>query len=538
MTGSFNLIDEPWIIVFDRDGRAREQSIAQVFRDAGEIVTVGGDIPSQQFAVMRLLLAILRRAVDWGGDPLERWGALWERRTLPADEIERYLQSVHSRFDLLDDVAPFYQVTDFPTAKPAVRPVGVMIADLQGKHPFFSTRAGSGAADLSLAEAARWIVHTQAYDPSGIKTGSVDDPRTRKGKGYPMGIAWTGQLGGVLLEGATLSETLLLNTVLVYEQESSVIADDRPAWERPHPGVGARDAPIPSGPIDLLTWQSRRIKVIYSASRAVGVLVGNGDPIEPHRQRRREYLSGWRFSANKSKEFGSDTYYPRTFDADRSVWEGFESLLTDVAEGNRGYAPAVVGWLDKVVDEGYVDDDAFVSPHTFGLRYDTQASVVGAAVDDRISMRMANFGRAGCRRDAIDAVRTAGAVAAAVANLARDLAVASGGVGDGERSSAHARFLSAVDIPYRGWLTRLGVERTDQLQISWHRTLYGIATSIAGELIRNSGRPAFIGRTVANSRGAHRLVDAAGADQLFRSVLRRELIGAVVNESNELESAR
>src|SRR5699024_2697574 len=63
-------------------------------------------------------------------------------------------------------------------------------------------------------EAARWLVHCMAFDISGIKSGAVGDPRVKGGKGYPIGIGWSGWLGGLYFEGDTLFQTLMLNTVL------------------------------------------------------------------------------------------------------------------------------------------------------------------------------------------------------------------------------------------------------------------------------------------------------------------------------------
>lgn len=534
MTGSFNLIDEPWILTADHNGRTVERSISELLSSPEEFATIRGDIPTQQFAITRLLLAIVRRAIAWGDDPVATWGDLWKARALPQDQIGRYLERYRHRFDLLDDDEPFYQVAEFLTTKNNINPIGLLISDLPPKYQYFTTRAGSEAEGLSLAETARWVVHAQAYDPSGIKTGAADDPRTKGGKGYPIGISWAGQLGGVLLEGRTLTETLLLNTVLLNGEESTLNENDRPAWERPHPGTGVRDDPIPSGQADLLTWQSRRIFIAYRGDRAVGAIVGNGDPLESHRQRNREFLTGWRYSQNKSKQFGEKTYYPRTFDSDRPVWEGIEALLVDTEQGSAGFAPGVVHWLDFLVDEGLIARDEFAAPHVFGLRYDNNASVVGAAIDDRIKLRITNFGHDGCRRDAIDAVRTADAVANAIGALAEGLASAAGGEGTGQRASARSQFLAALDTPYRGWVTRLGAEDSDTLRTEWHQRVYQIATAKAEELIRNAGRPAFLGRYV-DVGGKERWVDTASAMSAFRRSLARELPGAIAQETESAQ---
>ena len=81
----------------------------------------------------------------------------------------------------------------------------------------------AGISSISVAEAAQMVVHVMAYDYSGIKSGAVGDPRVKGGKGYPTGIGWAGWLGGTLLKGANLKETLLLNYVPQREKPGLMI---------------------------------------------------------------------------------------------------------------------------------------------------------------------------------------------------------------------------------------------------------------------------------------------------------------------------
>src|SRR5947199_72580 len=117
-----------------------------------------------------------------------------------------------------------------------------LISDVPNGAPMFTTRIG-GDLSVPYAEAARWLVHCQAFDPSGIKAGAVGDDRVKGGKGYPIGVAWSGLLGGVLLEGRTLKETLLLNLIAAdFDVCGRDPAVDLPVWERP-PVTAAEEAP-------------------------------------------------------------------------------------------------------------------------------------------------------------------------------------------------------------------------------------------------------------------------------------------------------
>lgn len=60
-TNTFNLIDEPWIPCRTING-ARTLSIREIFDGSGEALAIVGDSPTQDYAVLRVLLAIFWRA--------------------------------------------------------------------------------------------------------------------------------------------------------------------------------------------------------------------------------------------------------------------------------------------------------------------------------------------------------------------------------------------------------------------------------------------------------------------------------------------
>lgn len=288
---SFDLVERPWILVHGLDGQVEEVSLRDVFARAHELRSIVGEVPTQTFAIMRLLLAILHRAVDGPADDVT-WGKLWEQPALPGAGVSAYLDHFRHRFDLLSTETPFYQVAELRTAKDDILGLDRLIADVPVNAYFFTTRLASGIDRVSLAEAARWVVHCQAFDPSGIRSGAVGDPRVKGGRGYPIGTGWAGALGGVIAEGATLRETLLLNLVPNEELELPPTADDLPVWERDPDGPSAtfNDEHEPAGPLQLYTWQSRRIRLFHDPEGVHGVLIANGDKITPQNRHRVEPL--------------------------------------------------------------------------------------------------------------------------------------------------------------------------------------------------------------------------------------------------------
>ena len=59
----FSLLDEPWIPCQYLDGSVREVSLNTVFQDGASIRSVTGELPTHTFVLVRLLLAIMHRAL-------------------------------------------------------------------------------------------------------------------------------------------------------------------------------------------------------------------------------------------------------------------------------------------------------------------------------------------------------------------------------------------------------------------------------------------------------------------------------------------
>lgn len=118
MTSAFNLMDEPWISVRTPDNGVTEVSIREAFHRATEFRGLAGEIPTQEAAVLRLLLAIAIQATARfrsDDEKIDDWGQWWEEG-LPLDEIDSYSDRWLNRFNLFDDSAPFMQVTDLHTS--------------------------------------------------------------------------------------------------------------------------------------------------------------------------------------------------------------------------------------------------------------------------------------------------------------------------------------------------------------------------------------------------------------------------------------
>ena len=68
----FNLLEEPWIRVRSPDCAVREVSLTDALLHAHEVTDLAGELPAQDAAVLRLLLAVLHTVfsrVDEQGIP-------------------------------------------------------------------------------------------------------------------------------------------------------------------------------------------------------------------------------------------------------------------------------------------------------------------------------------------------------------------------------------------------------------------------------------------------------------------------------------
>lgn len=526
---TFNLLHEPWLTVLRTDGGADEVSLLDAFRQGEAIRCLTGELPTQVFALHRLMLAILHRAV-----PVEtpgHWAQVRADRAGMLADVEEYLLEFEDRFDLFHPSRPFFQVSDLRTAKDEVSGLERLIADIPNGHQFLTTRGGRGLRLITAAEAARWLVHVHAYDTSGIKSGTLGHPQAKNGKAYPAPVGWAGQLGGIEVLGANLSETLLRNLVGTATSGVLVTHDperDVPPWERA-PDDGQPREPEPTGLVDLFTRQSRRVRLIGDRDGVTGVVLTYGDRVTPQDRHRLEPLSQWRFSEPQSKKFGRDTYMPSEHRTDRAFWRGLAALLplTDVTrtagkDQKEHFRPAVLTWNDRLRVEGLLPPGGIVRVHAVGQVYGTQSAVVDDLVDDTLDIPADLLAEENhtLHATALNAVRSTEDAVYALRNLARNVAAAAGdGAPDGAGERAGEALYADIDLPFRTWLASLTVEETsDDALARWHRTARPLVMRHHDEIVESAGPAAWIGRPVS---GRH--VDLGIAEAWFLTKLRDAL---------------
>lgn len=551
---SFSLITQPWIRCDMADDTVQDLSLRDLFDGEHRVLRIRGDSPTQDYAILRLVLVIVwcahrsDRALADDYDPyrFEDWWqeALTRARSGARDEVVlNYLEQHAERFDLLHPSSPFMQVADLDTAKSTRLPARRIVPEAE--QDYFTMRAGGELDSLSLAEAARWTVALQAYDYSGIKSGALGDPRVKGGKGYPIGQGWTGLTGGVVIHGRTLRETLVLNTPARLVMASETAAD-LPVWEREADGAAQRSSPIPTGACDLLTWQSRRLRLFVEDGLVTSVLVSNGDKIpEAGANILADPMTPYRYSINKSKK-GLPVFYPRPHDAEQTVWRCLEPLLVregvvvDLPGGGKvkgaqpPKAPATITSLTESRREGLTIEEP-LTVELVSVRYGPQAASVAQVVSTSLELPapiLISSNRL-LTTTVVEAGRVAREASVRYGRYAGNLLAAAGGDYIYQATTA-AGLLDALEPAFRSWLVLIDDQDPDASLAVWFRLVERQVLEMAATLLSGAGPKALAGRVVDHN-GAQRIVSAGTAFQQLQRDLHALLPHPISNKEETHE---
>ena len=540
----FNLLDEPWIPVRLLDGTIADVGLLELLRRTTEIADLACELPTQSIAIQRLVLAVAYRVAP--PRDARDWVRQWDEGA-PTEQMIEYLERWRDRFFLFGGRFPFMQVADLRTAKDAVSGLEKLIADVPNGEQFFTTRHGRALACIPPSEAARWLVHAQAYDPSGIRSGAVGDSQVKGGKGYPIGPSWCGHLGLVWLKGKDLDETLVLNLVPtdaaqlrgvesstewgacsweVSEAESAVRGD----YSLLDPSGTPRDISIPR----LLTWHSRRVRLVGNREGVTGVVLAQGDKLAPQQMYRYEPQSLWRYSTPQSKKFKQDVYMPRKYEAGRALWRNLPGTLPTVTtvqgvdkQPKQEFLPSAALSFHYQLDNASIETTypKVMRIQAVGVTYGPQEATFEDIYSDELTLSVAvmRVEHEDLSAEIDRQVRLTEEIARDVGNLAANLARAAGesgeGAGDGARDRAKELFFSAVDTDFRTWLTQVdGREGARDAGRRWECSLRQHAVGIQGALVRGASSSAIIGRDTG--RG---YMNVGIAENYFRAALNKHL---------------
>lgn len=504
---TFDLVREPWVPVLSGGTRV-DVSLQDALTRADEWDGLSLDEPTQVVALLRqVLLPVVFDALGVPRSDSE-WSQWWDAGALDEERTAAYLSEHAHRFDLFHPECPFAQVGGLRTAKDETKPASLLLpAAATGNNvPLFSARTEGDPPALTPAEAARALLAAHCWDTAAIKSGAVDDPRAKAGKtmGNPTGPL--GQLGVVIPLGPTLASTILLNTPIIAQ---GLAVEDRPQW-RAELAVPAWSPRPAKGLLDLLTWQSRRVRLIPESDehgRTVvrQVVLTAGDRLDPMPED--EPHTGWR---RVDKPAGDRARRPVRHQPGRAAWRGMAALLATAQPTADGVsASQLIVQIADLRAENHLPVDLPLQVLTVGVAYGNQSAVVEDVMTDSLPLPVAALSPDGeVRQLLLEVAEQAEQLRRAANRLGDDLRLASGGeklpwdksqrLGD---ALVH-QFTPVVRRMLAG--LQREPERADDAESAWKHTARRLALDAAELALEATPPTAFLGRQ-ESERIAHRL---------------------------------
>ena len=508
----FNLLTEPWIRVRLRDNTVQEVSLADALLHAQDYVDLAGEMPTQDAAMLRLLLAVLFTVfsrVNVEGEPesfeeeddaLARWGDLWQLGRFPERPIRDYLEQWKDRFWLFHPTHPFWQV---PTLSNGIAFDGKKLngerAESGNKTPLFQNISKTECAVLTYAQAARWLIYQNGYDERGGRPKAGNKPR--------HGVGWLGQIGFVAVKGKNLYETLLRNMAFPTEQDA-LQEKQIPCWERECAKTEQSvEIVMPKNQAELLTLQSRRILLKRSETvpGVIGYEVLGGDYWDGENAFG-EQMTLWR---RTSKENEKVTYEPQQHEMGKQLWRELPSMLEP-----EGRKPGVLIWNQKLQSLRILSEKEQIVISMVGIRYDDQGASVKDVYTDQLEMQLATLNDLG-RKWTVRInreVQRCEETAKNIGTLCMELKLAGGldynkvkGFKDKQKvtEEARAQFYFAVDQPFRLWLRSIDPEtdKLDEKADEWQEKARKLAAELGRQMVERAGNAAFVGHRVEVKTG-------------------------------------
>lgn len=398
--GKFNLLDEPWIsVIVDDKGTSQEVSLKALFENAHLYKELAGDTKTQDFAVMRVLLAVLHTVFsrvdatgkvyevegrklfelnerlkperemdpahfdDYEGLLFDTWEDIWGQQKFPCI-INDYLEKWRDRFNLLDEEYPFFQVRKedissnvFCLGKPGPgktvgKNINRKVSESNNKVSLFSPKyaQGNNKEKLTYAEIARWLLTFQGY------TGLADKGVFGKDK-YKASKGWLFDIGGICIKGTTLFETLMLNFILPYHEKEQLGGIQAPCWE--YGGEEIVKDYFKLGKTNnlarLYTAWSRAVYIdpTFDDSAPFSCAIVKLPEIE-HCDNFLEPMTLW--NKNDDKKNKTSPLFPCKHKFEEAMWRSFGMMTSRMStKESSGRRPGVIDWLSELKSQDMIE---------------------------------------------------------------------------------------------------------------------------------------------------------------------------------------
>lgn len=500
----FNLLDEPWVRVMDGDCNVVELSLKDTIINAHKYKSLKGELPTQDIAVMRLILAVLHtifsrvdengeeESIDSKKDALKRWKALWDKGKFSEKAVCEYFEKWHERFWLFHPDRPFGQVSGLKSGTYCTSAkLNGEISESSKKIRLFASYSGEEKQLLTYSQTARWLLYLNSYADTSLK------PKSKGPNGEKLPSAkrgWLGQLGMVYLIGDNLFETLMLNLVMINSGE--VQSEQNPIWEQDSISTAERvEITTPDNLAELYTVQFRRLLLERKENLVSGCLVLAGDFFGDDTAFK-EPMTIW-----TSK---NDNYFPKLHDSTKQMWREFSTLYIEKDNNVSG----VVKWYQMICTQFNMMKQ--IRTAIVSLIYDEAQASSLPVIDifsDSLSMYTSLLSEAGnnWRNDIEIEIEKCDKLASAISFLARNIYIASGGSDASTESAgnlAKAQLYYRLDKPFREWLRNTNPDDDSESKADiikrWQDTAMKTAFYYCDELAENVPETAFIGHIIKN----------------------------------------
>lgn len=393
--GRFNLVDESWILVLEKESNDRKEvSLSELFENTEKYMCLAGEMEIQNFAVMRMILAVIHTVFsrfDADGNTLpgiavdnryiqtkpvdeddlddyieaarQNWFELYSKRRFP-EIVTEYLEKQKDRFYLFDDKYPFYQINaeekkvytekstnNHPTpvyGKNLNRTISESGNTIAMFSPLIGEAVGSKSDKKSTkdimteAELTRWLITYQGYPGSGEKAKLTKD----------TSYGWLYNIGGIYLKGSDFFETLILNYIPVISVEGYIGHRQRPCWEKS--GSENVDRMCSGVFIDnyaeLYTNWSRALFLDPGTDMSGPVVVGSIKlPKITQENQFLEPMTIWEYQDSKTNESG---FVPKKHEAKKSLWRSFGAVAmpSSVSGEKKNLRPKIFDQYELLVE--------------------------------------------------------------------------------------------------------------------------------------------------------------------------------------------
>lgn len=533
MDKKFNLTEEPWIYVIDNHGHTREVSLKDIFAHAHEYVDLANETPTEDIAILRLLLAIMYTVFfryDLDGNPsvpedceaaLDRWEELYNANSFPEKTVQAYLDAHKEEFWLFHPEYPFYQwreLEDILSADKQKEGKNMHGETLESnnKKNLFNVRGGKFKDSMSYSEAVRSMISMLAYDDASVKESKANKAGKKAsakedGKKLSPGSGWLGKCGAVYPIGNNLFDTLLLNFEMMYDVEEFRDEDEweewieqRPIWERDESKYSKSRmerefVSIPSNMAEFYTFPTRRMLLVERDGsvnkyyKTYGPFYSMNCRIEP---------MTLRIGTSDKRDF----YEPRLHNTDQYLWQEFGMTFIGEENEDKPTTPGIVRWISYLKENDLIKRDEVIRFRSVFMEYKDKSQGIKNIGSDSLSMNsdlLADKGRYWMLQINNEIDRSKEFANKKLTWFAKQLDFASGITTNGNlENEITTQFYFRINMSFREWL--LSIKRDADRRESaekineWRSICASVAMSLGREMVDRCGTSAYIGRYVVN----------------------------------------